>query len=40
MNRAACYYEIMDIDMACKDWERAESLGMQEAGNLLKEYCK
>ncbi len=40
MNRAACYYEIMDFDMACKDWKQAKSLGMKEAENLLVEYCE
>jgi hypothetical protein len=40
MNRAACYLELNDLDMACPDFKKAEQLGLQDATQMLKKHCE
>jgi protein O-mannosyl-transferase len=40
MNRAACYFELNNLDMACKDWKAAEKKGVIEATDIIQIHCK
>lgn len=40
MNRAACYFELNEIEKACMDWEIAYSLGVTEALYEFEQYCR
>jgi tetratricopeptide (TPR) repeat protein len=39
MNRAACYFELNNLEMACKDWKTAEQKGVVEAREIIQEHC-
>jgi len=39
-NRASCHFMLNQVDLACKDWEKAYSLGMNDVENLIVKYCK
>ncbi|RED43402.1 TPR repeat protein [Seonamhaeicola aphaedonensis] len=39
-NRAAIYYEIGKLELACKDWNELSELGQKKGIELLKNNCK
>jgi tetratricopeptide (TPR) repeat protein len=40
VNRGNVYFQKGDIDTACMNWQQAMECGFQQAGELLKIYCK
>ena len=39
-NRGIVKYTLGNTDEACLDWHKASELGLTEAGELIKQYCK
>ncbi|KYG81101.1 tetratricopeptide repeat protein [Roseivirga ehrenbergii] len=38
--RGLCYYEIGNVESACKDWHLASNLGFEDVNNLIDKNCK
>lgn len=39
-NRGSAKADIGDLNGACSDWKKASELGLKEADEMIKEYCK
>ena len=39
-NRGIAYYKTGKKTEACKDWRKAQSLGIQSAGTYVRRYCR